>query len=133
MGTICKSRSLTKGFKLMPGFLVHGESITDGDASSGVVLTLYESGGTTTIALGATKFLVITDAFIATEDGGDLSLVADSDAGGRRILYGNFAVNGGVDKVFITPYRCPRGVVPKLFGTTTGKNIAIIEGYITEA
>lgn len=121
----------------MNGYPIHGEAYIDGDASGGVAMILYIAGSVTVRALASTEVLHITDIFVNIEAGGDFSVVADSDAAGRRILEGNVAMNGGVDKHYATPngYACPAGVVPKLFGASTGgkRNSCIIEGFILEA
>lgn len=115
------------------GELVHGEAYIDGNASTGIALTLYRSGETTERTLASDEYLNIYAVHMQSETGGDLALLADSDAAGRRILIGNYAANGGVDKEYVVPYTCPRGVVPKFFGAATGRNTCIIEGTITKA
>lgn len=115
-------------------YQVHGEAIKDGDASGGVAIILYNSGSVVVRTLAPTEFLVITDVFISDETGGDTWLVADSKAAGRYIVHASFAAQSGVDKVLKSPYRCPRGVTPKFYGSNAATiSICIIEGFITEA
>lgn len=112
---------------------VHGELITDGDASTATVLVLYKSGTTTVRTLAADEFLSITDVLIVSEDGGDISLLAGSaGAAGKYIVHGNFAANGGVDKSFSTPYTCPIGVTPYFKGAAANLDVCVIEGFITK-
>lgn len=113
--------------------IVHGEAIYDGDSSGGVAMILYESGSVTVRTLGADEYLVVTDVTFFTEAGGDLFLVADSKAAGRYLLVAGMAGNGGYDKQYKTSYRCPKGKGLKLFGVATHRDMAIIEGYITQA
>jgi len=61
----------------MQGDRVHGEAITDGNASGGIAVVLYISGSTTVRTLADTEFLSVTDIKIMSEDGGDVSLVSD--------------------------------------------------------
>lgn len=118
----------------MIGYPVHGELITDGNAATATVLVLYISGSTTVRTLAATEFLTITDILISTEIGGECSLAADDDtAGGEVIIKAEFAPNGGVQGPIVTPYKCPKGVMPKFKGISTGLDVCIIEGHITEA
>lgn len=113
-------------------FEIHGESITDGDASGGIAVTLYEKGSNTVRTLGATEFLHITDIQILCETGADVSLVADSKAVGRYLVHGTVDAKGGVITRLLRPYICPRGTGLKFYGATTNLNTCIIEGFITE-
>lgn len=120
----------------MHGESVHGERFIDGDASALTVLTLYKDGTTTVRALAADEFLYITDIRITMEFSGDYALVADSEAGGRYIAWGhNDASVVEIPTVlhFITPYCCPKGVIPKFSGSTQDRNFCMIQGFITKA
>ncbi len=113
---------------------VHGELITDGNASALTVINLYKSGSTVTIsALGAKDRLYITEVTILLEDGGDFALVADSAAAGLYIAEGNAAANGGLHMSARQPYCCPAGVIPKFKGAAANKSTCIIEGFISSA
>lgn len=115
-----------------PGEPVHGELVTDGDASGLTVLILYTSGSVTVRTLAVDEFLTVTDLCIILEDGGDFSLVADSAAAGKYIAHGNAAANGGLARSFNTPYVCPEGVTPKFSGAAANRSVCTIEGYITK-
>lgn len=117
----------------MAGYSVHGESITDGNASGGITVTLYENGGVTTRTLTSTEILYITDVQIYCETGGDIWLVADSKVAGRYIVHGAVDAKGGMVINFSKPYVCPKGKVPKLYGAASNLNICLIEGFIREA
>lgn len=111
---------------------VHGELITDGNASSLTVLVLYQSGSVTVRTLAADEFFTITDVLIILEDGGDFSLVADSAAAGRYIAHGNAAANGGLSRQLSNPYVCPKGVTPKFSGAAANRSVCTVEGFITK-
>ena len=117
------------------GIPIHGESITDGDASGGIAVTLFEAGnaGTTTRTLATTEFLVVTDIDVSTEDGGDISLVADSKAAGRYLVHGNYGAGSGVSKHLIEPYVCPKGKGLKFYGVAANLDSCLIQGYIKSA
>lgn len=112
---------------------IHGERIVDGDASTLTVLTLYKSGTVTVRVLAVDEWLVITDYQIQLESGGDYSLLANSAAGGRYIAHGNAAANGGIAMSLVSPYVCPKGVVPKFAGANANRSTCIVEGYIVKA
>lgn len=110
---------------------VHGELITDGDASTLTVINLYQGGTNTVIsALGAKQYLYITDITIYLEDGGDFQLVADSAAAGRYIAHGNAAANGGLERALRSAYCCPKAVIPKFKGAGANVSSCIIEGFL---
>jgi len=115
-------------------YSVHGESITDGDASGGVAVTLYDSGSPNTVrVLLAGEVLHITDIQILCETGGDVWLVADSKAAGRYLLHGTLDAKGEIIKHYSKPYVCPHGTGLKFYGVATNINSCIIEGFIEEA
>lgn len=113
--------------------MVHGESITDGDASGGLTVTLYESGGVTERTLATTEVLYVTDIQIFCETGADVSLVADSKAAGRYLVHGTFDAKDMLSIHLSKPYACPKGKGLKFFGAATNINSCIIEGFIKEA
>lgn len=117
----------------MQGDGIHGEIITDGDASGGVSVVLYEDGSTTARTLADTEFLVVTDIQISTEVGGLVSLVADSKAAGRYLVHMTLDAKGGVVQRLSEPYACPRGTGLKFFGIATGLDVCLIQGFITKA
>ena len=117
----------------MGGYSIHGESITDGDASSGITFILYESGGVTVRELISTEVLYITDLQVFCETGGDVWVVADTKAAGRYVTHASLDAKGGIILHFNKPYACPKGKVPKLFGAASNLNIGLIEGFIKEA
>ncbi len=110
---------------------VHGESITDGNASAGLDLTLYISGSETERELAANEFLVITDVYIQIEDGGDFTLSSSTAAAGKYIAHGNLAANGGIARHYSNPFVCQLEEVPKFIGAAANRSSCIIEGYIT--
>lgn len=113
------------------GIEVHGE-VSSADASAGVALTLYESGSTTARTLKATETLVLTDVLLVSATGGDVKLVADTDAAGRRIVKGTVAANGGISMSLYTPHYCPVGVVPKVIAPA-GQVDCCVQGFIVQA
>lgn len=116
-------------------FNIHAERVVDGDASALTALTLYEAGSTTERTLKSTEFLHITDVIIIDEEAVDISLVADSAAGGRYIVQANIPTKVPLVINFKTPYICPRGVVPKFAGGSgaAARSMCIIQGFITPA
>jgi uncharacterized protein (DUF1684 family) len=117
----------------MGSYSVHGESITDGNASGGVAVTLYDSGSTDVRTLLTTEVLYVTDARIQCETGADVFLVADSKAAGRYVVHGTVDAKGGVILHFSKPYACPKGKGLKFYGAATNINSCLIEGFIREA
>lgn len=117
----------------MAGYSIHGESLTDGNASGGVAFTLYESASTTTRTLTSKEVLYITDLQIFCETGGDVWVVADTKAAGRYITHASLDAKGGIILHFQKPYACPKGKVPKLFGAASNLNIGLMEGFIRES
>lgn len=114
-------------------YSVHGESITDGDASGGIAVTLYNSGSVTARTLSLTEVFYITDVQIYCETGGDVWLVADSKAAGRYVVHGAVDAKGGMIVHFNKPFACPRGKGLKFFGAATNINSCLVEGFIREA
>ena len=112
---------------------VHGESITDGDASGGIAVTLYENGSVTARTLVATEVLYITDVQIGCETGADCSVVADSKAAGRYLFHATLDAKDVVSIHFSKPFVCVKGKGLKLFGATTNINSCLIEGFIKKA
>jgi len=117
----------------MRGEPVHGESITDGDASGGVAVKLYGAGTVTERVLGTKETLHVTDVQVLSETGGDVSLVADSKAAGRYVVHGTVDAKGGIVLHFMEPYVCPVGKGLKLFGIATNIDSCLIQGFITKA
>jgi hypothetical protein len=117
----------------MNGYGVHGESITDGDSSGGIAVTLYTHGGVTERTLAADEVLYVSDVRIQCENGGDISLVADSKAAGRYVVHGSVDAKGGIVLHFQTPYACPVGKGLKFYGAAANLNVCLIEGFIMEA
>lgn len=111
---------------------VHAERVVEDDASELTALTIYPSGSVTARSLGANEFFHVTDISIILEAGGDFSLVADEAAAGKYIRHGNVAANGGVEAHLITPYACPKGLVPKFVGPATGRSVCLVEGFISQ-
>ena len=114
-------------------FSVHGESITDGNSSGGVAVTLYENGSVTVRTLLATEFLYVSDVQLLCEDGGDIWLVADSKVAGRYVVHGNVDTKGGIVHHFSKPFVCPKGTGLKFYGAAANLNTCLIEGFIKEA
>lgn len=114
-------------------FSIHGESITNGDASGGIAVTLYKNGSTTTRALATTEVLYVTDIQIGCETGADCSVVADSKAAGRYLFHATLDAKDTVSIHFSKPFVCIKGKGLKFFGASTNLNSCIIEGFIREA
>jgi len=117
----------------MGSYEVHGESITDGDASAGVAVQLYDSGSVVERTLLATEVLHVTDVQLLTETGADISLVADSKAAGRYVAHGTVDAKGGIVLHFSKPFVCPRGKGLVFYGATTNINSCLMQGFIREA
>ena len=117
----------------MGSYLVHGESITDGNASAGVAVQLYDSGSVVERTLLATEVLHITDVQILCETGADIWLVADSKAAGRYVAHGTVDAKGGIVLHLSKPFVCPRGKGLVFYGAATNINSCLIEGFIREA
>lgn len=115
-------------------FSIHGERILDGDASTLTVLTLYNSGSTTTRSLKSTEVLHITDVVIIDEEATDVQLVADSAAGGQYLVFTKTAAGVPIVINYSKPFICPKGIVPKFAGGSggTARSMCIIEGFIRE-
>ena len=117
---------------------VHGECITDGDASAGIPVVLYEPGNFTAAGIAvvreltADEILYVTDVQILCETGGDIFLCADGKVAGEYVAHGALDAKGGI----ILHFEQPRGGAPgtglKLFGAATNINSCIIEGFITQ-
>ena len=114
-------------------FSVHGESITDGDASGGIAVTLYANGSTTTRTLVSTEVLYVTDVQIGCETGADVWLVADSKAAGRYLFLGTLDAKDVISIHFSKPFVCPKGKGLKFYGASTNINSCTVEGFIQEA
>lgn len=118
----------------MAGYNVHGERVVDGDASTLAVLTLYEAGSVTARVLGSTEILHITDIVIIDEESTDVQLVVDSAAAGRYLVSTKTAIGVPIIINFVSPYVCPKGVVPKFAGGSgSTRSMCIIQGFIREA
>lgn len=112
---------------------VHGELLTDGDATALTALTLYQAGTVTAVTLSGKMRLFVTDVFIMLESGGDFALVADGEVAGEYIAQGSAAANGGVQMSLRTAYRCQAATGVKFKGVNTNRNVCIIEGYVRSA
>lgn len=89
---------------------IHGE-LSSADASSGVVITLYEAGTENVFTLASTEFIEITELLVVAVAGGDVRVFFGTDAtpaAGSMIARGNVGSNGGFAKSWI---RTPRGGV----------------------
>ena len=117
----------------MNGHPVHGESITDGDASGGVAVTLYTSGSATARTLASTEVLYVTDIQIQSETDYPISLVSDSKTAGRYLVHGRINAKGRIIIHFSQPYACPRGTGLKFYGADNNLNSCLIQGFIREA
>lgn len=112
---------------------VHGESITDGDASGGIAIVLYTPGTVTVRNLAADEVLWVTDVQIVTQDGGDIWLCADGKVAGEYVAHGVFAALGGIVTHFEQPRACAPGTGLVFFGVAANIDSCIIEGFITKA
>ena len=114
----------------MNGYPIHAERVVDGDASTLTAVTLFISGSTDERTLAATEIFYITGGEILTETAGDVALVADEAAAGKYIVFTKSAAGQHIP---IPAYACPKGVVPKFSGHSSGRNSCILYGYIMEA
>ena len=113
---------------------VHGESITDGDASGGIAVTLYEKASVTEReALGASEVLYVTDFTIGCETGANVSLVADGKVAGEYLFHATLDAKDVVVVHLKKPYACAKGTGLIFFGASTNLNTCIIEGFIASA
>ena len=112
---------------------VHGESITDGDASGGIAVTLYNKGSVDVRALAANEFLYITDIIIGCETGADVSLCADGKVAGEYIFHATLDAKDVITHHFARPFACAKATGLTFFGASSNLNTCIIEGFITEA
>jgi len=115
---------------------VHAEVDTN-DASSGTVFTIYPMASTTARSLAAAEVFYITDILLdVPEAEGAVKIVADEDANGKRIFKATFAAQtaGGttVTHHFVTPFACPKGVVPKLIAPA-GQVDCVLCGFVLGA
>ena len=117
----------------MAGYNIHGESVTDGNASAGIAVSLYEAGSVTARTLGAKEVLHVTDVDIYCENGGDVFLVADGKVAGEYLVNANLDAKGGVVKHYANPFICAPGTTPVFYGATADRNVCLIQGFITEA
>lgn len=118
---------------MLRGEEIHGESITDGDSSGGIAVTLYKSGTVTERTLAATEILYITDVQIYNETGGDTWLCADGKVDGEYVAHANLAANGGIILHFNQPRACAKGTGLVFFGAGTNIGSCVIEGFIQGA
>lgn len=118
---------------------VHGECITDGDASGGIAVVLYRPSAFTAAGVAVVRTLednerlYVTDVQILCETGGDVSLCADGKVAGEYVAHGTVDAKGGIILHFQQPRACAPGTGLTLFGAATNINSCIIEGYITQA
>ena len=118
---------------MLRGEEVHGESITDGDASGGIAVVLYKAGSVVVRTLGAKEILYVTDIQITCETGGDVWLVADGKVAGEYVWYGSLNAKDTVSISLQQPFACAPGTGLTLFGAATNLNICLIEGFIAGA
>ena len=111
---------------------IHGESITDGNASSGIAVTLYDGGSLTEHTVGDDEIVYITDIQIASEPGGDVSLCADGKVAGEYLWHGTLDAKDQISVHFNTPRACVRGSTLVFFGGASDLNTCIVEGFITK-
>lgn len=112
---------------------VHGESITDGDASGGVAVTLYTSGGVAARILGATEVLHVTDVQIMCQGAADVWLCADGKTAGEYVVHGAVDALDQLSVHFNSPYVCAPGTGLTFYGGSADLNTCIIEGFIQAA
>lgn len=90
------------------------------DASAGVALTLYPSGGNTALTLAANEILEIETVDIISAPGGDVKVFVAADmtlTAGNTVVRGTVAANGGIVKEFKQPWagsvgHTPRAIAP---------------------
>lgn len=79
------------------GQVVHGV-LRSSDASSGVEVSLYDASNAS-VTISASQRLLITDAHVTSDDGGELHLFIGADAtpgNGETVLRGKVAASGGL-------------------------------------
>jgi hypothetical protein len=106
--------------------------VDSADSSAGTAFTIYKAGSTAAYTLTATEYIDVSDIIFISTAGGTFSIVANSDAGGKRIAKGSVDAKGGLAHHFETPYTCPIGVTPKLFAAA-GQVTCVLQGFVTEA
>lgn len=120
------------------GVPIHGEAILDGDASGGIATLLYPMPGGAARTLGSDEYLHITDLTVANETGGDTWYDVDADGDddhdvGEVIFSAMMDAKDFIHIQFVTPFICPKGKVPKLYGAANNRNVATIQGFITQS
>ncbi len=114
-------------------FTVHGESITDGDSSGGVAVTLYNDGSVDERSLKSNEVLRVTDIQIASETGGDTWLCADDKVAGESVWHGALDAKDVISVHLSKPFVCAKGTGLVFFGAASNISSCIIEGFIREA
>ncbi len=115
------------------GFGIHGESITDGDSSGGIAVTLYTQGSVVERSIGDNAVLYVTDFTIASETAGDTWLCADGKVAGEYIFHAALDALDVVSVHLSKPYACAKGTGLTFYGAASNISSCIIEGFIREA
>jgi len=115
-----------------PGEPIHGESITDGNASGGVAVQLYKHGTVTTRTLLAKEILYITDIQIMCQDACDMWLCADGKVAGEYVAYGAMDALDQINIHFQQPRACAPGTGLTFFGGAANISSCLIEGFLTQ-
>jgi hypothetical protein len=116
---------------------VHGE-VHSSDASSGVEIVIYDQGGGVARALEAAERLVITDALIVSENGGDCAMFLDADDdnaldAGETVIRGTVTDGGGIGFPFVGTHRMGQPGAKPHYYAPSGESDAIFTGYIIKA
>jgi hypothetical protein len=88
--------------------------VSSTDASAGIAVKFYNEAGTEVVPT-STQRVVIYDLLIVSAAGGDVRLVAITDAAGKRLVKGTLGTNGGIAMSYIRPVVLAKNVIPKLF------------------
>lgn len=116
----------------LPGDAVHGESITDGNATGGVAVVLYGHGTVTVRALAVDEILYVTDVQIMCQDACDMSLVADGLVAGEYVVHGAVDALDQINIHFQQPRACAVGTGLIFFGGGANISSCLVEGFITK-
>ena len=101
--------------------------------SAAVAFKIYDPITQDEITLASDEYLVITDIALITSANMDVTIAANTNAAGKRIVCGTFAAGGGISHNMVTPHRCPRGVIPKLFAGADSQVDCVMHGWIQKA
>ncbi len=120
--------------RLAIGRPVHGE-VHSTNASSGVEIILYTSGGIAVDTIGATERLIVTSvrfvAVVSADTYVHVGTSASTPAAGEFVMRGTFAANGGFAGPLDENYVGAKGSLP-FITAASGVADAFLTGFISE-